>query len=114
MVASRYELKPGVSWLEAAPAVVRFLWAKGKEYAKRDGGECNSFGFLLGASHPAYEALGDGLPAIRDPYAWYLRVPDLRGFLSHIKPVLERRLAESIAAGHSREIRLSFYRTGLQ
>ncbi len=114
LVATRYEVKPGVSWLEVTPSVVRYLWAKGQEYAKRDKGEFNSFGFLLGAAHPAYEALGKRLPTIRDPYAWYLRVPDLFGFLDHIKPVLEKRLAGSIAVGHSREIRMSFYRTGLR
>jgi hypothetical protein len=41
-------------------------------------------------------------------------VPDLVGFLNHIKPVLEKRLAESIAVGHSREIKVSFYRDGLR
>jgi hypothetical protein len=114
MVASRYELKQGVSWLAVTPSVVRFLWSKGQEYAERDGGKCNSFGFVLGASHPAYEALGNRLPSISAPYAWYLRVPDLRGFLEHIKPVLEKRLTESIAANHSRDMRISLYRTGLQ
>ena len=49
-----------------------------------------------------------------EPYAWYLRVPDLPGFLNHIKPALEKRLAESIAVGHSREIKISFYRDGLR
>ena len=114
LAAARYELQPGVSWLEVTPSVARYLWAKGQEYAMRDGLECNSFGFVLGAAHPAYEALGNRLPTIRDPYAWYLRIPDLRGFLNHIKPVLERRLASSIAAGHSCRIHLSFYRTGLE
>ncbi len=114
LTAAWYELSPGVSWLEVTPSVVRYLWVKGQEYAKRDGSECNSFGFVLGAAHPAYEALGNRLPRIRDPYAWYLRLPDLRGFLDHIKPMLEKRLAESIAGGHSREIRISFYRTGLR
>lgn len=114
IAATRYELKPGVSWLDVTPSVVRHLWSKGQEYAKRDGGECNSFGFALGASHPAYDALGSRLPKVHDPYAWYLRVPDLPGFLHHITPVLERRLAESIAVNHSREMRLSFYRTGLR
>jgi len=112
--ATLYEVKSGVSWLDVTPSVVRYLWAKGREYAKRDADECNSFGFLLGAAHPAYEALGSRLPTIRDPYAWYLRVPDLHGFLDHIKPVLEKRLAESIAVGHSGTIHLSFYRTGLR
>lgn len=114
MVASRYELKQGVSWLEVTPSVVRFLWSKGQEYAERDGGKCNSFGFVLGASHPAYEALGSRLSSVNAPYAWYLRVPDLRAFLEHIKPALETRLAQSIAANHSREIRFSFYRSGVR
>jgi hypothetical protein len=69
---------------------------------------------MLGLQHPAYEALGTSLPLIRTPYAYYMRVPDLVGFLNHIKPALEKRIAESIAAGHSREIKISFYRTGLR
>ena len=109
-----YELKPGVSWLDVTPSVVRHLWNKGQEYAKRDGKTCTSFGFLLGAHHPVYETLGKSLPSIYDPYSWYLRVPDLLGFLNHIKPALEKRLAESIAVGHSREIKISFYRDGLR
>ena len=114
MIATMYELSSGISWLDVTPSVVRYLWTIGQEYAKRDGDECNSFGFLLGAAHPAYEAMGNRLPTIRDPYAWYLRVPDLRSFLDHIKPVLEKRLAKSIAVGHSGKIHLSFYRTGLR
>jgi hypothetical protein len=93
---------------------VRHLWNKGQEYAKRDGRTCSSFGFLLGAQHPAYEALGKNLPDEHKPYAWYLRVPDLPRFLNHIKPALEKRIAESIAVGHSREIKISFYRAGLR
>jgi hypothetical protein len=108
-----YELMPGVSWLEVTPTVIRHLWAKGQEYAQRDGKTCSSFAFILGQEHPAYEALGTNLE-VHTPYAWYLRVPDLLGFLSHIKPALEKRVAESIAAGHSREIRISFYRDGLK
>lgn len=114
MVASRYELKPGSSWLDVTPSVVRFLWAKGQEYAQRDGGKCNSFGFVLGASHPVYDVSGDRLPKVNPAYAWYMRVPDLCSFLNYIRPVLEKRLAESVAANHSREIRISLYRTGLR
>jgi hypothetical protein len=69
---------------------------------------------MLGSQHPVYEALGQNLPNERPPYAWYLRVPDLPRFLNHIRPALERRLAESIAVGHSREIRVSFYQRGLR
>lgn len=108
-----YELKPGVSWLEVTPTVIRHLWAMGQEYARRDGKDFHSFGFILGLQHPAYEALGRNL-ATRNTYAWYLRVPDLTGFLLQIQPALEKRIAESIAAGHSREIKISFYRDGLK
>ena len=109
-----YELKSDASWLDVTPSVVRYLWQTGQEYAQRDGKPCGSFGFALGERHPAYEALNDRLPDVRDSYAWYVRVPDLPGFLNHIKPVLEKRLAESIAPGHSREIKISFYRGGLR
>lgn len=109
-----YELKSGASWLKVTPSVVRYLWQTGQEYAKRDGKPCISFGFALGERHPVYEAIKDRLPDVRGSYAWYVRVPDLPGFLNHIKPVLEKRLAESIAAGHSREIKISFYRGGLR
>jgi len=108
-----YELKPGVSWLHVTPSVVRYLWSKGQEYAQRDGKDRTTFGFMLGKEHPVYEALGENLPTVWDPYAYYLRVPDLPGFLNHIKPALEKRLAESVAVGHSREIKISFYRDGL-
>jgi hypothetical protein len=114
LTAMWYELKPGVSWLDVTPGVVRYLWDKGQEYARRDGTACTSFCLLLGAQHPAYQALGRNLPLVHDPYAWYLRVPVLPAFLNHIKPALEKRLAESIAVGHSREIKISFYREGLR
>jgi hypothetical protein len=67
-----------------------------------------------GSEHPAYEAGADGLPQGWPPYAWYLRLPDLPGFLRRVAPVLEQRLARSIAAGHSGELKLSFYRGGLR
>jgi hypothetical protein len=109
-----YELKSGASWLDVTPSVVRYLWHTGQEYARRDSTVCRSFGFALGEVHPVYEAIKDRLPEVHGSYAWYVRVPDLPGFLNHIKPVLEKRLAESIAPGHSREIKVSFYRDGLR
>jgi hypothetical protein len=37
----------------------------------------------------------------------------LPGFLRHIAPVLERRIAESAVVGCSGDLKLSFYRSGL-
>ena len=114
LTAHFYELKAGISWLDVTPSMIRYLWNTGQEFAKRDGKTCTSFGFALGEQHPAYDVIKDRLPDVRGSYAWYVRVPELPGFLNHIKPVMERRLAESIAAGLSREIKISFYRSGLR
>ena len=67
--------------------------------------------FHFGDAHPVYDALSRELPAGRAPYAWYIRVPDLPGFLRHITPVLEKRLAGSVMAGHSGTLKLNFYQT---
>ncbi|MBN1453519.1 MAG: GNAT family N-acetyltransferase [Anaerolineales bacterium] len=109
LFAFGYELKANVSWLAVTSGVVRYMWETGKAYAERDEKPCTSFGFILGAQHPVYEALGTSLPSRNRAYAWYLRVPDLPGFIRHIAPVLEKRLSKSIAAGHTGKIRINQY-----
>jgi hypothetical protein len=104
-----YELVSGVSWLAVTASVIRYLWETGKAYAERDKKSCTCFGFILGAQHPVYAALGSSLPSVNRPYAWYLRVHDLPGFIRHIAPALEKRLADSIAVGHTGKIRINRY-----
>ena len=70
--------------------------------------------FCLGEDHPFCRITPTRLPELRRVYAWYLRVPDLLSFLRHIAPALERRLAQSVAAGHTGELKLNFYREGLR
>lgn len=114
--AVAYEVKPDVSMAEVTPSVVRYLYATGERYATAEDklDEFAAFGFWLGFEHPVYQVLHDGLPRVRKPYAWYVRVPDLPGFLQHIARVLEERLAASAVAGHSGELKLTFYRSGLR
>ena len=114
MIVFGYELKVGVSWLEVTPSVVRYLWQCGQEFAKRDNRACTAFCFLLGLDHPVYQALGKALPDVNEPYAWYIRVPDLPAFISHVTPALEKRLEDSIAIGYSGELKVSFYKDGLR
>jgi len=116
MVATIYEVKPGMSWSAVTPTVVRFLYRTGVAYAARDNKQDKlaGFGFGLGNEHPVYQVLHDSLPFNNKPYAWYIRVPDLPGFLQHIAPSLERRLSFSLLAGHSGLLMLTFYRTGLR
>jgi Acetyltransferase (GNAT) domain len=116
LVVHAYELKPGVSWLEVTPTVARYLWQTGGSYAERDGKPevRTTYSFWLGTEHPSYDIFREKLPRIRDPYAWYIRVPDLPQFLRHITPVLEERIAASPIVGYNGEIKLNFYRSGLR
>jgi hypothetical protein len=115
LTLSLYELKPGISWAAVTPCVVRYLKLTGEAYAQELGKEpFGAYGFWLGESHPAYLVIKDRLPRVRKPYAWYLRVPDLPGFLRLISPVLEARLQDTTYSGHSGELKLTFYRSGLQ
>ena len=79
-----------------------------------DDEQVNRIFFDLGASHPVYEVLGTALaPHLDPPGAWYVRVPDLSGFLRHIAPALEHRLATSAIPGYTGRLRLDFYRSAL-
>ena len=116
LAANQYELKPGVSWLEVSPSVARYLWQTGETYSKRDGkpAVCTTYSFWFGSEHPLYDVFRERLPRIRDPYAWYIRVPDLPKFICSIAPALERHIAGSAIVGYSGEVKVSFYRSGLR
>ncbi|HEY3290251.1 MAG TPA: GNAT family N-acetyltransferase [Anaerolineae bacterium] len=110
-----YELIPNLSWVDVTPSVLRYLWATGEAYYERDRKEpMGEFSFELGLEHPVYSAMADHLPQKSQGYAWYLRVPDLTGFLQHIKPVLERNLEQSVVCGYTGELKLNFYRSGVR
>jgi hypothetical protein len=111
---THFELKPGVSWLQVAPSVLRGVKAYGEALAARENKMLADLYFGLGEDHPFCRITPTRLPEVRRSYAWYLRVPDLLGFLRHIAPALERRLAGSLAAGHTGELKLNFYRAGLR
>jgi len=93
--ATLYELAPGYAWTQVTPSVIRFLWQTGERLGKEQDQEQKMFGFWLGESHPVYEVAATKLPRLRKPYSYFMRVSDLPAFLDLIKPVLERRLAES-------------------
>lgn len=110
-----YELAPGVSYLDVTPSVIRHLEATGLELAeKNEKVEFAGYNFGLGGEHPAYDALPERMPRVGKPYTWYIRIPDLPDFLTHIGPVLEKRLAESPAVGYTGDLKLSFYRSGIK
>ena len=115
IVSRTYELLPSASWVAVTPSVIRYLERTGKEYAARD--KVDNFGgfyFEMGTDHPVYHAAKDRLPRAVRPYAWYVRVPDVSAFVRRVAPVLEERLAGSVLAGHTGELRMSFATDGLR
>jgi hypothetical protein len=109
------ELIPGLSWLAVTPSLLRALQTRGDELGEAYGaGALKDLAFYLGGDHPLYHVLPERLARVNRSYAWYLRVPDLPAFLRQITPVLEGRLASSLASGHTGELLLNFYTTGLR
>lgn len=108
-----YELAPGISWLPVTPTVLRHLKSVGETYAAASGKRFDTINFDTESEHPVYHVIPSKLRGFHRPYAWYVRVADLAGFLRHIVPALEQRLADSILVGHTGDLKLNFYRTGL-
>jgi hypothetical protein len=116
-------MAPNVNWQAAMPSLLRAFVQAAADIPDAD--LANLAGatpepvrelvFNLDRFHPAIDIWGDRLASTRDPpYAWYVRVADLPRFLHHIAPVLERRLAGSLLAGYTGELKLDFYRGGLR
>jgi len=115
LVATQYEIKPGLPWSQVTPSVVRYLYNTGRSIATQAGKQADheGFGFWLGREHPVYAVMHNSLPRIRKPYSWYLRVPDLPDFVRYISPVLEQNLATSPYQGYTGELKITFYKHGL-
>jgi hypothetical protein len=109
------EVARGVSWRPTVVAALHHLRAAGEALAARSG---RPFGgvslWLLRPDHPAYAVLRLRYREDDTWYALYTRVADAAAFLRAVAPALERRLADSPLAGHSGELRLSFYRDGVR
>src|SRR5262249_25867344 len=107
------EGRPGGAWGAVAHPVLAYLCETAETYARETKTELGFIdGWMLGSAHPFAGVVQ--FSATRRPYAYYLRVPDLPDLLRRLTPVLERRLADSPFVGHSGELRLSFYRSGLR
>jgi hypothetical protein len=108
----------GVSLHAVLPAVARALKTQAETAGiindKGEKSTVTGLRFGLGLEHPAYEAFEAKLGPFQKPYAWYVRVADVPGFIRHIAPVLERRLAASVMAGFSGDLKINFYRGGLR
>ena len=115
LALTHYEVKPGVSWRATWPTVLRYVLAKGQEYAAR--GQATRFTQVqcwhMGSEHPLYRAVQFGKDRWR-AYALYTRIANLAAFCRAIAPALERHLAASPLAGHTGDLTLSTYRAGVR
>ena len=104
----------GLSWRPVCLFVTRALKVESDRLRAAGEKPMEYVSFDFGAAHPVYDALGNQLGRQFQPYAWYMRVPDLPGFMRLIAPVLERRLAESVLVGHTGTTKLNFYQNEMQ
>jgi GNAT superfamily N-acetyltransferase len=111
-----FEVTPQVDQATALPSLLRLLRDVGETtpYVGTADEPFRQLLWFLGRHHPVYDLLGEELaPRYEPPYAWYIRVPDLLAFLQLITPVLNERLAGSVFANYTGEIKCDLYRSGL-
>ncbi len=107
----------GASAQAIMPSLLHALTGQGAQLPLKESGSYpfSRIVFDLGRSHSFYAVLEKSMPTTQEaPYAWYVRVADLPKFIQLIAPALERRLASSLVAGYSGELRFDFYRGGLR
>lgn len=104
----------GQSLRAVMPTVLRWIKSLGETEAMKQNKTITGVALSFGREHPVYDAIPDMLPRTRMPYGWYIRVPDVPKFIRHIAPVLQDRLAHSVVAGYSGELKISEYRRGLK
>ncbi len=109
-------LDPQVNRAEIVPVLLRALRTQAMQTpgVNADTPACSEIIWQLGRSNSFYDLLGEALaPRVEPPYAWYVRIADVPAFLRHIAPVLEERLANSVLAGYTGELKIDCYRGGL-
>ena len=111
------ELKPGVGYLNLMPSVLHKLWKLAQAvpaYRNHKNEELKTIMLELGRAHPAYHALPGNKIHGHEPYGLYIRVPDLVAFLRHVQPAVEKNLVGTVAEGYNGELKLNYYRSGIQ
>ncbi len=110
------EVAPDVPLWTALPSLLRALQSYGAKVpnAAENKEPFRGIALHLGPTHPIYTLLGDRAASTDSPDAWYIRIADVPGFITHVRPVLEERLAQSALAGYDGELTIDMYRGGLR
>lgn len=117
LAVDAFEVDEGTPWSTATLSVARWLAHDASRALGHDDAERSTWSFgWLGETHPAFRACPQlfGHPeTLGSPFrrgAWYVRVPDVPGFLAHVAPALEEALATSNEAGYTGTLRIGRYR----
>jgi hypothetical protein len=111
------ELASDVSYLNLMPSLLRGLWTKAQELVASGEIACErlqDIEFALERDHPAYQALPKDSFYDLKPSPWYIRIPNMPGFLREIRPALEQHLLGTVAEGYTGRLKLSFFRDGIE
>ena len=108
-----FEIKAGFNWSDVTATILRYLVEKNQRFTESGQYTCDSIGFGLGSEHPVYDILPDQLTRTMPTSTWYIRVSSPLEFLKILIPVFEQRLATSVLAGYTGELKISFYRNGM-
>ena len=109
-----FEIDPSVNWLDATTSVLVDLWQLARRYPPEGKDQCEKIEFSFGRSHPAYQMFDTPFGAPRNSYAWYVRIPNVPTLVTHLTPLFEKRLAESVFRGWSGDLKISFFTDGIQ
>lgn len=108
------ELVEPALWDEVAPWLLGELRAAGLAGSAASGEAFRRISMDWTPQHPFVQAAPGFFTRAEPAFAWYSRIDDLPGFVRHVAPVLERRLAVSEAAGYSGDLLFGFYGPGLR
>ena len=115
-VILRAEMTEPRYWREATPALLKEfveLADKATKEAKDPERQIKTVRQDMQPDHPIYLFDDDALGHIPErQYAWYVRVPDIAGFLRMVASALDRRVGESIHAGYSGTLKIQLDRKG--
>ncbi|MDE3091606.1 MAG: GNAT family N-acetyltransferase, partial [Chloroflexota bacterium] len=109
---SELSVGEGQSLRAVMPSVLRWLQTHAEAEAGKQNKPVHGVYLALGKEHPVFNAIPELLPTAWRVYGWYLRVADMPRFIRHIAPVLQARLAQSVMAGYTGDLKLSEYTRG--
>lgn len=108
-----FEITSSVNWVDASKSLLIDLQALATKIKPEGKDHCEKIEFSTGKDHPLFRMYGEPLGAPKTPCAWYVRVADVPKLLTHLSSLFEQRLGGSEFDGWTGDVKISFYREGV-